>query len=592
MPPGLNAILHRHGTDRTALLDILWDVQRNYGYIPAAAAPMIGDRLGLAPGDVMETATFYHFFHTTASGQYRIYLAETVIAKIRGYQQVYEALERETGARFGGQASERFGLFETACIGVSDHEPAMLIDGVLFTDLTPDSVLDIVTRLKMGQSPEEIANPSARPKSDLGYIEGLINSTVHTAGPVFFCGADDPAALLRRCLALPPEQVIDTITAARLRGLGGGGFPTGRKWQLCRAAPGDQKYIICNADEGEPGTFKDRVLLTRSSRRVFAGMIIAAHAIGATHGILYLRAEYAYLSDYLEQQLTDLRDDQLLGAGFDIRIQLGAGAYICGDESALIESCEGKRGTPRLKPPFPVERGFLGRPTCVNNVETFAAATRVMELGAERFATLGTPESAGTRLLSVAGDCTAGIYEVEWGITLGEVLQRIGAEDARAVQISGPSGQMVSADADAHRRLGFEDLSCNGSFVVFDARRDLLGVVRDFMQFFVDESCGICVPCRVGNIELRQKVDLVIAGRADQKVLEDMVSWGGVIAKTSRCGLGATSPNPVLTTLASFPEVFADRLHHHEGSLRPSFDIDAALGGYNDAMQQLARRES
>ncbi|CAN5600558.1 hypothetical protein BH09ACT8_BH09ACT8_38270 [soil metagenome] len=593
MHESVAAILDRHGTDRTALLDILWDIQHSYGYIPADVAAQVGDRLGLTADDVMETASFYHFFHRTPSGRYRIYLANTVIAKMHGYQSVHQALERETGAQFGGLGTADFGLFETACIGASDHEPAMLIDGVVFTDLTPESVTAIIARLRDGQTPHQIANPAGSPRSDFGYVDAMIDTAVHTTGVIFFCGNDDPTALLRRCLAMAPEQVIATITEARLRGLGGAGFPTGRKWQLCRAATGDEKYIICNADEGEPGTFKDRVLLTRSPKQVFAGMIIAAHAIGAAHGIVYLRAEYAYLRDYLERQLTELRTAGHLGADFAIRIQLGAGAYVCGDESALIESCEGNRGTPRVKPPFPVEHGFLGRPSCVNNVETFAAAASVMELGAAAFAAMGTSESAGTRLLSVAGDCTApGIYEVEWGITLREVLDLVGADDARAVQISGPSGQLVSAAADADRRLGYEDLSCNGSFTVFNAHRDLLSIVRDFTQFFVDESCGICVPCRVGNVELRQKVDLVIAGRADQQVLDSMVSWGGVIAATSRCALGATSPNPILTTLATFPEVFTDRLRRQDGSLLPSFDLATVLDDSRSVMVHLNQQES
>ena len=593
MTQDITTILDRYGTDRTDLMDILWDVQHSCGYIPAEAVSVVAVRLGLTPEDVMETATFYHFFHSKPSGRYRIYLSNTVIGKMHGYQQVYEALERETGTQFGGPGSADFGLFETACIGLSDQEPAMLIDDVAFTGLTPESVTDIVARLKKGQSPEGIANPSGLARSEVAYVDALTHTTVHTSGPVFFCGEGDHSALLNRCLALTPEEVITTITASGLRGRGGAGFPTGSKWQLCREAAGDEKYVICNADEGEPGTFKDRVLLTRSPKQVFVGMIIAAHAVGAALGIVYLRAEYAYLSDYLEQQLTELRNEGLLGNGFDIRIQMGAGAYICGDESALIESCEGKRGTPRLKPPFPVEHGFLGRPTCVNNVETFAAAARIMELGPDWFAAMGTPESSGTRLLSVAGDCAApGIYEVEWGITLREVLEMVGAEDPRAVQISGPAGEMVPARADADRRLAFEDISCGGSFMVFNAKRDLLSVVRDFMQFFVDESCGICVPCRAGNVVLRQKVDLVLAGRADQSDLDDMVQWGAVIAKTSRCGLGTTSPNPILTTLVKFPEIYSDRLTKQDGSLLSSFDIDAALSDYGKAMEQLAVQES
>ena len=593
MTQDIATILDRYGKDRTELMDVLWDIQHSCGYIPAEAVSVVAVRLGLTPEDVMETATFYHFFHSKPSGRYRIYLSNTVIGKLRGYQQVYEALERETGTQFGGPGSADFGLFETACIGLSDQEPAMLIDDVAFTDLTSESVTDIVARLKQGQPPEGIANPSGLPHSEVAYVDALTRTTVHTSGPVFFSGEGDYSVLLNRCLALTPEQVIKTIADSGLRGLGGAGFPTGSKWQLCRAAADDEKYIICNADEGEPGTFKDRALLTRSPKQVFVGMTIAAHAVGSAHGIVYLRAEYAYLREYLEAQLAELRDDGWLGPAFDIRIQMGAGAYICGDESALIESCEGKRGTPRLKPPFPVENGFLGKPTCVNNVETFAAAARIMEVGADWFAAMGTPESSGTRLLSVAGDCAApGIYEVEWGITLREALELVGAEDARAVQISGPSGEMVSASADADRRLAFEDISCGGSFMVFNAQRDLLDVVRDFMQFFVDESCGICVPCRAGNVVLRQKVDLVLAGRADQSDLDDMVQWGQVIAKTSRCGLGTTSPNPILTTLVKFPEIYSDRITKQDGSLLSSFDVDSALGGYGKAMEQLAVQES
>ena len=548
----------------------------------------------MAVEDVLETATFYHFLHTTPSGRYRIYLSKTVIAKTRGYREVYEALEAETGARFGGSGNADFALSETACIGLADQEPSMLVDGVVFGDLTPSSVAEIVSGLKQGRSPAEIANPTGLAEDQMEYVDALTHTAVHTRGPVFFAEETDYGVLARRCLVTPAEEVIATITDSGLRGRGGAGFPTGNKWRLCRAAAGTDKYIICNADEGEPGTFKDRVLLTRSPKQVFVGMIIAGVAVGASHGILYLRAEYAYLRSYLERQLAELRDDGALGYGFDIRIKMGAGAYICGDESALIESCEGKRGTPRLKPPFPVEHGYLGKPTCVNNVETFAAATRIMDKGADWFAAMGTAKSRGTRLLSVSGDCgVPGIYEVEWGITLRETLAMVGAEDAVAVQISGPSGEMVSAQADSDRRLGYEDISCNGSVMIFDSRRDLLSVVRDFMQFFVDESCGICVPCRVGNVALRDKVDLVIRGRASSADLDDMTRWGTVVAATSRCGLGATSPNPILTTMAKFPGAFTGALRaEDDDGLLPSFDVHAALNGYAAAVNQLARQES
>ncbi|MCG7579896.1 NAD(P)H-dependent oxidoreductase subunit E [Mycolicibacterium sp. OfavD-34-C] len=605
MTTDIAAMLDAHGRDRTGLLDMLWEVQRRIGYISVEAAAAIADRLALSVEDVLETATFYHFFHTAPAGRHRIYLSNTVIAKMHGYDEVYAALERETGVRFGEPASAEFGLFETACIGLSDQEPAMLVDGVVFTDLTPESVGEIVAGLKGGSTAEELANPRGLPRDDRAYVEALSGSTVHTTGPVFFRGETDHESLLARCRAQTSDEVIATITASGLRGRGGAGFPTGIKWQTCRAAPGASKYIICNADEGEPGTFKDRALLTHEPDTVFAGMAIAAHAVGAAgadsaavpvHGIVYLRAEYAYLTDYLEGRLAALRELGVLGhgsGGFDIRIQLGAGAYICGDESALIESCEGKRGTPRLKPPFPVQRGYLGMPTVVNNVETFAAAAHIVDHGADWFAAMGVPGSTGTRLLSVSGDCAApGIYEVEWGTTLRKVLDMIGAHDARAVQISGPSGEMLSVAADADRVLGYDDLSCNGSFMVFDASRDLLDVVGDFMQFFVDESCGICVPCRAGNVLLRQKVALVADGQATSSDLDEMVAWGGVVAHTSRCGLGATSPNPILTTLTKFPEIYPVRPRATVEDLLPSFDPEAELTDHAAAVAQLAPQES
>ena len=235
--------------------------------------------------------------------------------------------------------------------------------------------------MRQGRTAEQIANPAALASDQLAYVEALVESNVRTQRPMFFRAKLNLPAVLEQMLEQSPQQVIDTVAASKLRGRGGAGFSTGLKWRLCRDARGEEKTIICNADEGEPGTFKDRVLLTRSPKQVFFGMVAAAYAIGAGSGIIYLRAEYHYLKDYLEAQLQHMRDQGLLGRAiggkpgfdFDIRIQMGAGAYICGDESALIESCEGKRGTPRLKPPFPVQQGYLGRPTSVNNVETFAA---------------------------------------------------------------------------------------------------------------------------------------------------------------------------------------------------------------------------
>jgi [NiFe] hydrogenase diaphorase moiety large subunit len=597
MNADVDGVLRRYGYDGTRLLDILWDIHHLFGYLPAEHLAQLADALNRSELDILETASFYHFFHGRPSGRHRIYLSNTVIAKTRGYQAVHDALERQTGVRFDETDEEgMFGLFETPCIGLSDQEPAMLIDEVVFTRLTPESVAAVIGQLKSGRMPADIANAAGLPDDELAYVEALVESNVYTRGPVFFRGPTDYQSLVKNCLAGPPEQTISTITESGLRGYGGAGFGTGLKWRLCREAPGDDKYVICNADEGEPGTFKDRALLTRTPKDVFVGMVIAAYATGSRHGILYLRAEYVYLRSYLECQLQELRDDGLLGCGvggradfdFDIRIQLGAGSYVCGEESALIESCEGKRGTPRLKPPYPIQQGYLGKPTCVNNVETLAAATRVIEEGAEWFRRMGTFESAGARLLSVAGDCArAGVYEVEWGITVGEVLGMVGAQNARAVQLGGPSGAWLSAQSDSHRRIAYEDVACNGAVTIFDASRDLLDCVKDFTKFFVDESCGICVPCRAGTVALHDKVELVTAGRATQEDLDGAARWGALVRSTSRCGLGATAANPILTTLEKFPELYRSRLRPQQQTLLSSFDLDAALAGYDDAVTAL-----
>ena len=590
-------IIQRYQADRTRLLDMLWDVHHLYGYIPDDALSELAHGLNMSPDDLRETRSFYHYFHDRPTGKYTFYLSDTVIARTNGFSEVLAALEQETGAVMGSvDESGRFGLLTTLCVGLSDQEPVMLVDEVVFTRLTPEKIAAIVNQLKQGRTPAEIANPAGLPEDDLAYVNQLVETNIHQAGPVFFQQPNDFAGLLQHCLENGADDVIGTITAAGLRGHGGAGFSTGLKWRLCRQAPGAAKYVICNADEGEPGTFKDRVLLTRSPQAVFIGMVLAAYVTGAREGIIYLRQEYIYLKRYLEKQLQLFREQRLLGDNilgntdfnFDIRIQMGAGAYVCGDESALIESCEGKRGTPRVKPPYPVEQGYLGMPTCVNNVETLVAVTRVLQEGADWYQHLGVEGSRGSRLMSVSGDCDRpGIYEVEWGTSLNEVLNSVGAVDPWAVQISGPSGECVAVEKSGERCFGYNDLACNGSLMIFNRSRDLLGIVKHFMQFFVDESCGICTPCRAGNVDLHNKVERVIAGRACQQDLDEMVSWGKLVRTTSRCGLGGTSPNPILTTLEQFPEIYQAKLTEQNGALLPSFDLQAALVDNEEARSTL-----
>ncbi len=591
-------LLAVHGRDRSRLLDMLWELQRRHGHLPEPELMALAEGLGTTLGDVRQTASFYHLFHQRPAGRHRLYLADTVLARMHGYDDVLAALERETGAALGGvDPSGTFGLFSTPCIGLSDQEPAMLVDDLVFARLTPDRVADVVGRIRAGASPREVANPDGVPSHLREYVDALVETNVRTHGPVFFRPRSDVAGVIREAVSLPPEKLRERVSLSGLRGRGGAGFDTGLKWRLCATAPAETRYVVCNADEGEPGTFKDRVLLTRQPELAITGMVLAAHAVGAQHGILYLRGEYAYLRHYLAHQLHLMREQGLLGRDvggrdgfdFDVRIQLGAGSYVCGEESALLESCEGHRGTPRLKPPFPAQVGFQGHPTIVDNVETFAAVARVLEEGPEWFSRMGTEDSAGTRLLSVAGDCALpGVHEVAWGTSLHDVLTMIDAPDAHAVQVSGPAGGCVSVARNGHRRLSYEDLGCNGAFTVFDSTRDLLDVARDHLRFFVEESCGICVPCRAGNPALLDIATRLGEGRADATDLAHVESWAALLRGTSRCGLGVSSSRPLTTTLSDFPELAASARGAGKGSaLLASFDEHAAVAAYRPIAERL-----
>jgi [NiFe] hydrogenase diaphorase moiety large subunit len=356
------------------------------------------------------------------------------------------------------------------------------------------------------------------------------------------------------------------------------------KWEFCRASQGAKKYIICNADEGEPGTYKDRVLLTENPLMLIEGMCIAAYAIGAQEGIIYLRQEYRYMEKFLNMKLDEARSNNMLGNSilrndnfnFDIRIQFGAGAYICGEESALIESMEGKRGEPRFKPPFPVQSGYKNMPTSVNNVETLVTICRIIERGGEWYRGFGNNHSVGTKLLSISGDCSRpGVYEVEWGITIRQMLGMIGAQDTVAVQVGGPSGSLIG-EADFDHQLCYNDLPTGGSMMVFNSTRNLLkDVVLNFTDFFIDESCGSCVSCRATVQQMQKKLVKILDGYGVESDLDDLKSW----AKTtlvSRCGLGQTAANPIVSSLKNFPHLYRELIQEDKDFVS-TFDMDAAI---------------
>jgi len=370
---------------------------------------------------------------------------------------------------------------------------------------------------------------------------------------------------------LKPEEIISTVSESGLRGRGGAGFPTGYKWKFCAEQKGDQKYVVCNADEGEPGTFKDRVILTEFPNLVLEGMTIAGRAIGATGGVIYLRAEYLYLFHYLKEVIQKRRNLGLLGTDimgikgfdYDIDIRIGAGAYICGEETALIESMEGHRGEPRNRPPFPVHTGFMDNPTIVNNVETLAWVPCILSKGAPWFAEIGTDKSKGFKLFSVSGDVESpGVYELPMGISVEELLETVGGANAKAVQVGGASGRCVPASQFSERLIAFEDMATGGSIIVIGPGRDMLHMLRDFLEFFVEESCGQCTPCREGNVKLLEGVRLLEEGKCSMRYLNELCSLGETMQIASKCGLGQSSPNAFLSIVEFFKDEIMGRINH------------------------------
>lgn len=313
-------------------------------------------------------------------------------------------------------------------------------------------------------------------------------------------------------------------------------------------------------------------------------MVVAAFAVGASKGLLYLRHEYRYLQKYLEKILDEMRKNKLLGENikgqpgfnFDIRIQFGAGSYVCGEESALIESAEGKRGEPRDRPPFPVEKGYLNKPTVVNNVETFCAAVKIMLNGGEWYKKMGTTESSGTKVLSISGDCrNAGIYEVEWGFNVNDILDLVGADPPQAIQIGGPSGSLIGPE-EFNRMLGYEDLATGGSFIIIGPQRNLLEeVVLNHINFFIDESCGSCTPCRALTMLYKEKLLKIINGKGVKQDLDDMETWSSIM-RGNRCGLGMTALNPIMSSLKNFRKLYENKLQKDK-SFDSGFDLHEAM---------------
>ena len=569
---------------QTQMLNKLWELQRSNGYIHDDDIKQLAQVFNLSEIEVEGVASFYHFFHRKPTGKNTIYLNNSIVADIKGFNRIKETLERETGATFGSvDRTGTFGLFLTPCIGLSDQEPSALINFYPFTNLNVIKVKDIISKLKKGATAESICDA---PADNIRYTPPDNKS-------VFF-KKFVPGVALAKMKKLWPAAVIKEIKKSELAGRGGAYYPTWKKWNAARVQAALPKFVVCNADEGEPGTFKDRVLMNTQAKSLIEGMIICGYTIGAEYGIIYLRGEYWWLKHKLDAAIKEYRAAGLLGKecsqikgfDFDIRVQMGAGSYVCGEETALLESLEGKRGEPRTKWFFPVEKGYLQLPTVINNVETFCAAARIIEMGSAEYTQLGIPGSPGTKLISVSGDCKLpGIYEIEWGMTVAELLELCEADDPYYIQVSGPSGECISIKEKFRRismldLLARKDIRCGGSFMIFNKQRDLVKVLLNFSEFFKQESCGICTPCRAGNFIIQRKLKRLENGLANETDLQELKSWGTIMKNTSRCGLGKTATNSLIYAMDKFHDYFAAKLDNDFNGLNLKFDMEAATKDY------------
>lgn len=545
---------------RTMLLPALHAAQKLYGCVPEEAAVEIGRALGVPPVEVDGVIGFYSHFSKEPAGAAVIHVCSDPACAMAGADSFLKMLTRQHGSGLGG---EQVTVEHAPCLGLCEHAPAVIMKGraVQAEALTGETA----------------AQSGSHPRSKV-YGEIRILTANCGQGKTTWLEAYEAGggyAGLRRALSLPPAEVIETVKASGLVGRGGAAFPTGLKWENAARAESNVKYVVCNADEAEPGTFKDRVMLEDDPHRPLEGLIISAYAIGASRGYIYIRGEYQFQYEIMQQAVEEARragylGANILGSGFDFDVELrqGAGAYICGEETALFESIEGKRGFPRIKPPFPTTHGLFGKPTVINNVETLANIPYILQVGAQAYRQIGTERSPGPKLFCLSGDVARpGLYEVPFGITFRRLLEDLaggirGRRRLKAALFGGAAGAFAT-EKDLDLRLTFEDLRAaglplgSGVITVFDETRDLRDVLLRLGRFFAEESCGKCYPCQIGTqrqyeILQRAATGCLLAG--DRERLED-VGW--TMTDSSLCGLGQTAASAVLSAIRLWPELFA-----------------------------------
>jgi NADH-quinone oxidoreductase subunit F len=567
---------HEARSRRDLLIPTLHAVQSRIGWISQPAQNYISRRLTVPPAEVYGVATFYALFATTARPPVVAHVCDDLACRLAGSDELCADLERTIGpeGEAGGDGQRTW--LRSPCLGVCERAPAAMV-----TRAGVDARTTVA-------APVDAAGIAARIGSAIAGRSESGDVPIPQAGQpdlrlLARIGVVDPASLddyrahggfraLERARAIGPQQVIDEVTAANLVGRGGAAFPTGRKWAAVATQPAQPHYLVCNADESEPGTFKDRILMEGDPFAVVEAMAIEAFAVGAAKAYLYIRGEYPLAEARIARAIAATRDAGLLG-DLDIELRRGAGAYICGEETALFESIEGKRGEPRNKPPFPVEVGLFGKPTAVNNVETLVNVLSIVDTddGAAAYRAIGTEGSVGPKLFCVSGNVTRpGVYEVEFGVTLGDLIGLAGGvaggRELKAVLLGGAAGVFVGPDA-LDTPLTFEATRAinatlgSGVVMVFDETADMVGALTRIARFFRDESCGQCVPCRVGTVRQEELLARLSSGAAAAHGRRDdelalLREIGQAMRDASICGLGQTASSAIESAVRQ-PELVA-----------------------------------
>ncbi len=495
---------------------------------------------------------------------------------------IMQDLNKELAAR---GLDKEIKIVETGCFGFCNLGPIMVVypEGTFYCQVKPADVKEIVEENFLKGRPVERLlyrdvdhDVKTKEFEDIEFFKHQKRVALANCGFINpekieeYIARDGYFALAEVLTEMTPEQVIDIIKKSGLRGRGGGGFPTGQKWEFAHNSPGDKKYVVCNADEGDPGAFMDRSVLEGDPHSVLEAMAIAGYAIGSDQGYIYVRAEYPIAVQRLQTAISQARNFGLLGKNifgtnfsFDIDIRLGAGAFVCGEETALLASIEGKRGEPRPRPPYPAVSGLWGKPTIINNVETLANVPKIIRNGWEWFASIGTEKSKGTKVFALAGKINnTGLIEVSMGTTLRTIVYDIGGgipngKKFKAAQTGGPSGGCIPADLidieiDYDNLLEIGSMMGSGGLIIMDEDTCMVDIARFFLEFTQDESCGKCPPCRIGTKRMLEILEKIIAGKGTLEDLDNLETLATTIKNASLCGLGQTAPNPVLSTLKYF----------------------------------------